>query len=191
MNLEGLDYNTARPQLLMRAYGRQVQEMVEHALELTDREERQQCAESIIACMRRLTPNNGRKKAEIVHTLWNHLAVMSNFQLDIDYPVAIIDKEGLHAPPSSVPYPQQQVDARHYGTLIMQALEELKAMPEGECRTALLRQTGHRMRRCLQQWSTGHVTNEKLVSDIDRYTDGVLTEEAARLFPIHREDKRN
>ncbi len=184
MNIEGLDYNTDRPQLLMRAYGRQVQEMVEHALQEPDRAERQRCAEAIIACMKQITPSNGRKKVDIMHTLWNHLAVMSRFQLDIDYPVEIVDVEGLRSPAEKVPYPPQQVRARHYGSLVMQSLQQLKTMPEGAERTELLKLTAARMRRCLQQWTTGNTSNEKLIADINRYTDGMLRDEAEKLFPL-------
>ena len=191
MNIEGLDYNTERPQLLMRAYGRQVQEMIEHALQVEDRAERQACAETIIQCMRRLTPGNGRKRTEIVQTLWSHLAVMSRFQLDIDYPVEIITEKGLNQAPSKVPYPHQDVRVRHYGNIVMQALAELKEMPEGTQRTELLKQTAHRMRRCLQQWTTGSTTNEKLVADIARYTAGKLHDEAERMFPVRNRSERN
>ena len=46
MNIEGLDYNTQREQLILPEYGREVQKMVDYAISLPDREERQRCAES-------------------------------------------------------------------------------------------------------------------------------------------------
>ena len=45
MNIEGLDYNTQRAKLILPEYGREIQQMVDHCLTLTDREERQRCAE--------------------------------------------------------------------------------------------------------------------------------------------------
>ena len=56
MNIEGLDYNTKREKLVLPEYGREVQNMVDHALTLTDKQERQQCAETIIAIMARMFP---------------------------------------------------------------------------------------------------------------------------------------
>ena len=41
MNIEGLDYNTQREQLVLPEYGREIQKMVDHALTLPTKEERQ------------------------------------------------------------------------------------------------------------------------------------------------------
>ena len=51
MEIEGLDYNTQREKLLLPEYGREVQSMVDYAMTLTDRAERQRCANTIIAIM--------------------------------------------------------------------------------------------------------------------------------------------
>ena len=85
MNIEGLDYNTQREKLIIPEYGREIQNMVDHAMSLTDKQQRQRCAESIIAIMDRMFPHN-RENENHQQTLWNHLALMSNFQLDIDWP---------------------------------------------------------------------------------------------------------
>ena len=44
MNIKGLDYNTHREKLLMPEYGREIQKMVDYAVSLTDKSERQDCA---------------------------------------------------------------------------------------------------------------------------------------------------
>jgi hypothetical protein len=53
-----------------------------------DKKERQRCAEAIVDIMRRVNPQNFDNKDQ-EQSLWDHLAVMSNFKLDIDYPVDI------------------------------------------------------------------------------------------------------
>ena len=84
-------YNTELEKITMKEYGRTVQEMVNHCLTIEDREERQRCANTIIQTMARLTQENPTNP--IVQTkLWNHLAIISDFKLDIDYPVQIIQK---------------------------------------------------------------------------------------------------
>ena len=85
MNIKGLDYNTQREKLVLPEYGREVQNMVDHAISLPTKEERQRCAETIIRIMDRMFPQN-RDSADYEQKLWDHLAIMSGFQLDIDYP---------------------------------------------------------------------------------------------------------
>ena len=85
MNIEGLDYNTQRERLVLPEYGREIQNMVNYCLTLTDRQERQNCAESIVDIMERMIPQNHTDE-DYKQKLWDHLAIMSNFQLDIDYP---------------------------------------------------------------------------------------------------------
>ena len=58
MNIEGLDYNTHREQLILPEYGREVQKMVDHAVALPPKEQRQQCANTNIGIMERMFPQN-------------------------------------------------------------------------------------------------------------------------------------
>ncbi|MBQ4524797.1 MAG: DUF4290 domain-containing protein, partial [Bacteroidaceae bacterium] len=51
-----MQYNTQQPRLPMPEYGRSVQNMVNHALTITDREERQRCANTIIKIMGNMYP---------------------------------------------------------------------------------------------------------------------------------------
>ena len=85
MEIEGLDYNTQREKLLMPEYGREVQKMVDLAISLPTKSERQRCAATIIRIMDRMYPQN-RQLADHEQKLWDHLALMSQFKLDIDYP---------------------------------------------------------------------------------------------------------
>ena len=73
MNIEGLDYNTHREKLMMPEYGREIQNMVDMAIELPTREERLQAAKSIVAVMKRMSPQpHGTENAEqITGTTWH------------------------------------------------------------------------------------------------------------------------
>ena len=62
MKIKGLDYNTQREQLVLPEYGREVQSMVDYCMDLKDRQERQRCAESIVAIMERMKPRVGDAK---------------------------------------------------------------------------------------------------------------------------------
>ena len=173
MNIEGLDYNTQRERLIMPEYGREIQKMVDFAVELPTKEERQQCAETIIGVMQRMFPQNGTPENHN-HKLWDHLALMSDFKLDIDYPCDVSQALKITDKPEPMLYPMKDIPVRHYGYMMFEVFEKLKSMPESPERDELARITANQMKRCLYQWSHGSADDEKVISDLARFTDGVI-----------------
>ncbi len=171
MNIEGLDYNTKREKLILPEYGREVQNMVDYAVSLPSKEERQRCAEAIVAIMDRMFPQN-RDSADHVQKLWDHLAIMSNFKLDIDYPYDVSQAKTITKKPDPMPYPMTKIPVRHYGKMMFEVFDKLKSMEPGEERDELIRLTANQMKRDLYQWGHGSSDDEKVASDLARYTDG-------------------
>lgn len=173
MNIEGLDYNTQREKLVLPEYGREIQQMVDHAVSLEDREERQRCAETIVSIMERMFPETGNAE-EHERKLWDHLAIMSNFQLDIDFPFDVSQAVQIAKKPAPMEYPMKKIPVRHYGTMIFQLFDKLKTMEPGEERDELVKLTANQMHRNLMQWSHGSSDLEKVASDLARFTDGKI-----------------
>lgn len=169
MNIQGLDYNTQREKLVLPEYGREIQKMVDHCLTLTDRAERQHCAESIVSIMKRMFPE-GMTQAEKDRKFWDHLAIMSGFQLDIDYPYDIAHAAQIAKKPEPMDYPMKRIPVRHYGAMMFGVFEKLEQMEPGAERDALVELTANQMRRDLMQWSHGSADEEKVASDLARYT---------------------
>ena len=173
MNIEGLDYNTQREKLVMPEYGREIQNMVNHAVTLEDKGERQRCAEAIIAIMKRMFPEgNGVEDHE--RKLWDHLAIMSNFQLDIDYPFDVSNAAKIAKKPETVEYPNLRIPVRHYGAMLFEIFEKLKHMEPGKERDELVKLTANQMHRNLMQWSHGSCDEQKVAADLARFTDGKI-----------------
>lgn len=173
MNIKGLDYNTSREALLMPEYGREIQKMVDHAVSLSDRDERLRCARAIVRLMETKVPHL-RDNADYEQTLWDHLYLMSHKQLDIEWPYDVSGAEKIHTKPAPMPLPQGAIRQRHYGRLVEQLLEKLKQMPEGEERDELVRLTANQMKRDLATWGHGSIDDEKVADDLARFTDGVI-----------------
>ena len=171
MNIKGLDYNTQRERLVLPEYGREVQQMVDHCVALPTRAERQHCAEAIVRVMERMAPRTGDSN-DLQHKLWDHLALMSNFKLDIDYPVDIEQAHKIMQKPKPMAYPMKRIPVRHYGNMMFEVLNMLKDMPEGRDREELVRLVANQMKRDLVQWGHGSNDNEKVASDLAHYTDG-------------------
>ncbi len=173
MNIEGLDYNTQRERIKLNEYGREIQQMVDYCVSIPDREERQVCAEAIIDTMRKMNPSD-QNINDRMQTLWDHLALMSDFKLDIDYPVEITTAEQMASKPEPVAYPNTRIPVRHYGRALFELFETLKTMEPGEERDTLVRMTANQMKRCLLLWGHGNGDDEKVADDLARFTDGII-----------------
>ena len=173
MNIEGLDYNTQRERIKLNEYGREIQQMVDYCVSIPDREELQVCAEAIIDTMRKMNPSD-QNINDRMQTLWDHLALMSDFKLDIDYPVEITTAEQMASKPEPVAYPNTRIPVRHYGRALFELFETLKTMEPGEERDTLVRMTANQMKRCLLLWGHGNGDDEKVADDLARFTDGVI-----------------
>ena len=173
MNIKGLDYNTQREKLVMPEYGREIQKMVDHAIGLKNKQERQNCAQAIIKMMETKVPQL-KSNADYHQTLWDHLYLISRKQLDIDWPFDVTAAEKIHDKPNPIPLPKENMKLRHYGKLIGELFEKLKTMPAGEERDALTYYTANQMKRDLVTWGHGSAEDERVASDLAHYTDGVI-----------------
>ena len=173
MNIEGLDYNIQREKLVLPEYGREVQSMVNHAISLSTKAERQQCAETIIEIMERMFPQS-HDSEDYRQKLWDHLAIMSEFKLDIDYPVDVSMAKKIATRPNPVEYPMSKIQVRHYGKMMFEIFDKLKTMQPGDERDELIKITANQMKRNLIQWGHGSSDDEKVASDLLHYTDGKI-----------------
>jgi len=173
MDIKGLDYNTQRERLILPEYGREVQEMVQYAVNIPDRRRRQRFAEMIVGVMSRMstaTQEGGDRRRK----LWDHLALLSDFQLDIDYPFDTSGAARMAVRPQPVPYPMKDIPVRHYGNMMFEVFDRLKEMAPGKQRDHLVRMTANQMKRDLMQWSHGSADDEKVADDLARFTDGKI-----------------
>ena len=177
-----MKYNTQEKTLPMPEYGRAVQKMVDHAITIEDRAERQRCANTIIAVMGNMFPQL-RDVAEFKHKLWDHLAVMADFKLDIDYPYELVDPATLHPTPERLSYPKGAIRYRHYGRCIEEMIKKACGMPEGEERDELLRLIAAQMKKEYVLWNKESVEDAKIIEDIREYSNGqiCLSEEKLNL----------
>lgn len=166
-----MTYNTQREHLILPEYGRTIQQMVDICVDIEDRSERQQCAESIVAIMETMNPAV-RQYPDYEHKLWDQLAIMSDYRLDIDYPFEVVRQEELTSKPKPLKYPMQRIRYRHYGHITEAFLKELKEMPESPERDRLLSMTANFMKRSLYNWNRDAMDDQKVAVDVADYTEG-------------------
>ena len=169
-----MTYNTQREQLVMPEYGRGVQMMVDMALQIEDREERQRCACTIVKIMQGLLPSTA-SRVDDEHRLWNHLARIAHYELDIDYPVNIVPQEEVQAHPAPLPYPMKSIKRRHYGYLVEETLNYAKTLEDEEQRRLITECIANQMKQNLFVWNRDSMDNALVAQDIERYSDGELS----------------
>lgn len=168
-----LEYNTHLKPLALPEYGRNIQKMVDHCLTIEDREERNRCANAIIAAMGALFPNLRDGSEENQQKLWDHLAIMADFKLDIDYPYPPIPKEELESRPDTIPYNYQLSDRRHYGRHILNSIQEALLMPEGEARTYLIHLIANQMKKAvLSNDAFDYIDDARICADLAALSHG-------------------
>lgn len=168
-----MEYNTKQKKLSLPEYGRSVQKMVDHALTIEDREERQHCANTIVRIMASMFPNT-RNLPDYEHTLWDHLAIMSDFSLDIDYPYDVIKKEDFRIPPQRIPYQTGEIKNRHYGRIVEEMIAHACTMEEGEERNAFIELIAIQMKKNYTAWNKDGVDDKKIFDDLRIYTKGAI-----------------
>lgn len=166
-----MDYNTTREKLIMPEYGRGIQQMVEHCKTIADPKERMRCANTIIDTMANMAEQTADKE-DFQKKLWNHLAAMAHYELDIDYPVEIERMDDSEARADRLAYPQHRIRQRNYGTIVEQFAEHLASMNEDGEREDLALMIANHMKRDLSNWSLDSMSDEKVADDLARYTDG-------------------
>lgn len=168
-----LTYNTQKPLLNLPEYGRNIQQMVDHCLTIENRDERTRCAYSVIRAMGNLFPEL-RDDPSSTHKLWDHLAIMSGFKLDIDYPCEIITSENLGTYPRAIPYPGNYIQFRHYGKTIENMIARAVEMPEGEERDALVMLIAEQMKKLQVAVNKDNVDDERIFRDLYDYSRGAI-----------------
>lgn len=168
------DYNTGRVKMLLPEYGRKVQEMVEHLLTISDREKRSQQALAVVKTMEILNPQV-KQQEDWQRKLWDHLFIISRFELDVDSPFPVPEQKELHTSPQPVPLQTKPIKARHYGRNIESIIDLIARQEEGELKTQLILGLASYMRRQYLIWNKDTVSDETIFKDIEKLSSGRVT----------------
>ena len=169
-----LTYTNHLRRLILPEYGRNIQNMVDHCLTIADRDERTRCAESIISAMLTLFPAQGdadtyRRK------LWDHIMIMSDFTLDVDFPYGPVEPQVFDAGPDPVPLERpSSMPYRHYGRYIPSLIESACSMEPGEERDALVMLIANQMKKTLLASNSEGVEDARVFSDLRALSHGQI-----------------
>lgn len=163
-----MEYNTQKKKLLLPEYGRNIQKMVDHILTIADREERNRAARTVIDVMGNLYPHL-RDVPDFRHKLWDHLAIMADFKLDIDWPYPLPSLEKIHEKPEKLPYSSNHIRYKHYGKLVEKLIDKIHELEDPGQKRALIVLTANHMKKSFLTWNKDSVEDEQIYNDIYSY----------------------
>lgn len=168
------DYNTTRSHLILSEYGRNVQNMVKYICELPTIEERNKYAQAVIDLMGFLQPHL-RDVADFKHKLWDHLHIISGYQIDVDspYPKPLI--ENAYIKPEPLAYPQQRITYKHYGKTVENLIEKAMREENAEIKKAMVQSIANFMKMAYVTWNKDNVSDDTIIKDLKYLSGGLLS----------------
>jgi len=167
------DYNSTRNKLILSEYGRNVQNMVKYIVALPTKEERNRYAQVVIDLMGFLNPHL-RDVADFKHKLWDHLHIISDFQIDVDAPYPKPAPDAIHLKPEPLKYPHQRIRYKHYGKTIELMIEKAKSIEEPDRRQHMVQAVANFMKMAYVQWNKDSVADETILADLRAMSGGQL-----------------
>jgi hypothetical protein len=167
------DYNSTRNKLILSEYGRNVQNMVKYIVALPTKEERNRYAAVVIDLMGFLNPHL-RDVADFKHKLWDHLHIISDYQIDVDSPYPKPTPESIHLKPKPLKYPHQRIKYKHYGKTIELMIEKAKSIEEPERKRHMIQAIANFMKMAYVQWNKDSVADEMILSDLVALSNGEI-----------------
>lgn len=168
-----MEYNTSLPKMIIPEYGRNIQKMIDFAITVADKEERNKVARAIIDVMGQLNPHL-RDVTDFKHKLWDHLFIISEFKLDVDSPYPRPTPETFQTKPELLKYPSNDIRYKHYGKTVERIIEKAKEYPEGDERNALVEQIANLMKRSYLNWNRDSVNDEVILKQLSELSKGQL-----------------
>lgn len=155
-----------------------------------DREERNKLAQAVIIIMGNMNPHL-RDINDFKHKLWDHLAIMSDFQLDIEYPYEVPKREEFMGKPRRVFYNNNNIKYRHYGRVIEMMIEEASKFPEGEEKDELTKLIANHMKKSYMTWNRESVTDEIIFHDLYELSDHKVVPKEGLKLSDQRDFQKN
>ena len=168
-----MEYNTSRSKMNISEYGRNIQKMIEHIKTVESEEKRNELAKATIQVMGQLNPHL-RDVSDFKHKLWDHLFIMSNFELDVDSPYPKPSRETLTKKPEILSYPSNNIVFKHYGMHIERMIEKACAFEDGEEKNALIKLIANHLKKSYLTWNRESVSDEDISNDLATLSGGRL-----------------
>ena len=131
-----------------------------------------------------------RDVGDFKHKLWDHLALIANFELDIDSPYPVPEPSKFVEKPKLVPYSKGGIRYLHYGRIIELMIDYASEMEDGDQKEYLTTLIVNQMKKSYITWNRGQVADEVIIGNMKllsrgrlKMTAGVRILEVKELIP--------
>lgn len=167
------EYNTQRPSIILKEYGRNVQKLVEYIRNIPSKEKRTEMSYTLIELIKQLTPTM-KDQPENPQRVWDDLYIIANFNLDINSPYPVPEPSILFKKPEKVDYPQSQVKFKHYGKNIEKLVKEALKLEDPQERQDAIIYLGKLMKTFYGNWNKETIDDSVILKDIQLMSGGAL-----------------
>ncbi|HXB13010.1 MAG TPA: DUF4290 domain-containing protein [Bacteroidia bacterium] len=168
-----MEYNTARPQMIIPEYGRHVQKMAQHLLTIKSKKERTAASEVIIQTMTQVHPY-AKDSEELRRKLWDHLYIITDYKLDVDGPYPKPSPDMFESKPKRLQYPASTLKYKHYGKITSELIKKAVKLKDGGEKDALVEAIAILMKKAFMMWNKSSVSDSVIVKDLREMSQGEL-----------------
>jgi hypothetical protein len=167
------EYNSQRPHIILKEYGRNVQKLIEYIRTIPDKDKRTDLSYTLIELIKQLTPSI-KEQGEDPQRMWDDLYIIADFNLDVNSPFPVPEREILFKKPMKMAYPQSDVRFKHYGKNIEKLVKEALKKEDPQEREDAIIYLGKLMKTFYGNWNKETLDDSVILKDIQAMSGGAL-----------------
>jgi hypothetical protein len=167
------EYNSQRPGIILKEYGRNVQNLIQYIRNQPSKEKRTELAYTLIELIKQLTPTIA-EQPENPQRLWDDLYIIADFDLDVNNPYPVPDRDILFKKPLRMEYPKNDLKYRHYGKNVEKLVKEALKIEDAQEREDAIIYLGKLMKTFYGNWNKEILDDSVILRDINVMSGGAL-----------------
>lgn len=173
--MEGLKYNTTREELQIPEYGRNIKNMIDYAISVEDKDERQKIANAIISVMGQLNPHL-RDITDFTHKLWDHLFIIAGNQLDVESPYPKPELGEAEKKPELLNYSEgkRKIRYAYYGKSVSLFIKEAVEKEDPKEKELITVAVANLMKKLFLTWNKDYVEDSVISKHLEELSNGKL-----------------
>jgi hypothetical protein len=169
------EYNTLKEPVLLKEYGRNIQDIAEYVAKIEDKDKRTESAKLLVKLMSVINPNLKENLVESHQKLWDHLYIMTDFKLDAESPFPKPAEDILEKKPQIVPYSNNRIRYKHYGKNMERMIEHACTIQNPEDKKAAIAMIGKMMKNFYMTWNKEVISDEVILEQMVEISKGKLS----------------